>query len=172
MFDKKILELSMQKLKQGDISSFDIIYDQTHKLIYYCIYQILHERTASEDIMQDVYLKIYQKISMYENNTSPRAWITTIAKNLALNELKRRQKEFIINPENIDLIASPHQETPLIDLAAKILPEDEYMILMMCVVERYKRKEVAKIFNLSTSGVTWKLNQALQKLKEEVQHEN
>src|SRR5690554_2917500 len=97
MFNDKLLEKSMEKLKQGDTSSFDIIYDQTYKLVYYIIYQILKDKMVSEDIMQDVYIKVYQKISMYQENTSPKAWISKIAKNLALNELKRRQREQILD---------------------------------------------------------------------------
>jgi len=42
---------------------------------------------------------------------------------------------------------------------------------MLCVVEGYKRREVAKMYNLSTSGVTWKLNNALEKLRRELQNE-
>ena len=52
-------------------------------------------------------------------------------------------------PEN-----NANLDTPLIDLASRILEEDEFNIVMLCVVEKYKRREVAKLFNLSTSRVT------------------
>ncbi|HHU55130.1 MAG TPA: RNA polymerase sigma factor [Acholeplasmataceae bacterium] len=172
MFNSKLLEQSMEKLKQGDVSSFDIIYKETHRLVFYVIYQILQNKTLCEDIMQDVYIKVYQKISTYQNQNSPKAWICMIARNLALNELKRRERVQILDQDKINEIQAKYEETPLIDLASKILPEDEYLILMMCVVEGYRRREVAKIFNLSTSGVTWKLNQALTKLKKEVEVQN
>jgi len=170
MLDK--LERSMQKLKQNDTSSFDVIYEATHKLVYYIIYGILKNKSQADDIMQDVYLKVYQKIDQYQENTSPHAWIARIARNLALNEYRRKQKETLMDTNTLELIPEKNNDTPLIDLAAKILSEEEYMIVMMCVVERYRRREVAKILNLSTSGVTWKLNQALNKLKKEVEVQN
>jgi len=168
----KQLERSMQKLKRHDSSDFDIIYEATYKLVYYIIYGILKNKSLADDIMQEVYIKVYQKIDQYQENTSPQAWIARIARNLALNEYKRKQKETLMDTNTFDLIPEKTFDTPLIDLAVNILSEEEYMIVMMCVVERYRRREVAKILNLSTSGVTWKLNQALNKLKKEVEVQN
>ena len=70
-----------------------------------------------------------------------------------------------LEEEKIDYFSGNREKTLLlIDLAAKNLPEDEFMILMLCVCERYQRREVA-IMKLSVSGVTWKLNRALDKLR-------
>lgn len=168
MFDSKKLEQNMQLLKKGDVNCFDIIYEQTHRMVFYIIYQIVKDHSRSEDVMQNVYMKIYEKIDMYEANTSAKAWIASIARNLAINEYNKHKKETIIDIDDFDYISddsSQRTETPLIDLASKHLEEDEFLIVMMCVVEGYRRREVAKIVNLSTSGVTWKLDQALKKLR-------
>lgn len=165
MFSEQKLIKAMEALKNGDDSSFDVIYDQTNRLVYYVIYSILKNHHQSEDVMQDVYMKVCEKISSYTN--SPKAWISTIARNLAINQYNKNKKE--VSDFDFDKISTTRPETPLIDLAAKILPEDEFTITMLCVCEGYKRREVAKIVNLSTSGVTWKLDNALKKLKKEVQ---
>jgi RNA polymerase sigma-70 factor (ECF subfamily) len=165
MYDSKFLEKNIQALKKGNEEAFNNIYEATHRLVYYTIYSILKDSDLSEDIMQNTYLKVYEKVNSYESK-SPKAWIVTIAKNLAINEYNRRKKEVLLDHEVIDALASnENTKTPLIDLASKNLPEDEFMILMLCICENYKRREVAAIMNLSTSGVTWKLNQALDKLK-------
>ncbi|HEY8396232.1 MAG TPA: RNA polymerase sigma factor [Bacilli bacterium] len=159
------LEKAFQALKKGDEAAFADIYEATHRLVYYTIYQILKNKELAEDIMQDTFLKVYEKIDAYRAD-SPKAWIVTIARNLAINEYNRRKKVSLLDDETLDYITEKeNKDTPLIELAAKNLPEDEFMILMLCVCERYKRREVAKIMKLSTSGVTWKLNRALEKLK-------
>lgn len=159
------LEKAFQALKKGDETAFVEIYEATHRLVYYTIYQILKDSELAKDIMQDTYLKVHEKIDSYRSD-SPKAWIMTIARNLAINAYNRRKKELLLDYETIDYLAAEERKTtPLIDLAAKKLSEDEFLILMLCVCERYKRREVAEIMNLSTSGVTWKLNQALEKLK-------
>jgi RNA polymerase sigma-70 factor (ECF subfamily) len=167
VFDEKRLEKSMIALKNGDESSFDFIYEQTHRLVYYIIYPIVKDQGRAEDVMQSVYMKVYDKISTYTH--SPKAWIGTIARNLAINEYNKNKDNQVIDYETADLNSDKKQDTPLIDMASKVLNEDEFMIVMLCVCEEYKRREVAKLMNLSTSGVSWKLDQALKKLKKEVE---
>lgn len=168
MYNSNLLEKAMADLKSGDTSAFDIIYEQTNRMVYYIIYSILKNREQSEDIMQNVYMKIYEKADMYtpEEGSSAKAWIGTIAKNLALNEYNKNKKETVVDVDDLEYLEDLHPtDTPLIDLASRNLSEDEFTILMLCIVEGYKRREVAAIMNLSTSGVTWKLDQALIKLK-------
>jgi RNA polymerase sigma-70 factor (ECF subfamily) len=173
MFDNQRLENSMKRLKQGDLEAFDDIYEQTHRMVYYVIYHVLGDTRLSEDVMQDTYMRIIDKISQYEPNTTPKAWIAQIAKNLALNEIKKVQKMSTIDSETLDVIpdSTPKKETPLIDLAKKNLPEDEFLILMLCIGEGYTRREASKIVGLSTSGVTWKLQEAMKKMKKLVKEE-
>ena len=172
VFNKKRLENSMIALKNGDDSQFDIIYEETHRLVFYVIYSVLKNKTDAEDVLQQVYMKVYEKIHQFTD--SPKAWICSIAKNLALNFYQKKAKEKVSFVENIKDIPenNANLDTPLIDLASRILEEDEFNIVMLCVVEKYKRREVAKLFNLSTSGVTWKLHHALEKLRRELHKEN
>lgn len=167
MFDNHKLEISMKRLKNGDLQAFDEIYDQTNRIVYYVIYQIVKEQSLAEDVMQDVYMHLVDKIDLYDPQTTPKAWIVQMARNLAINEYNKRTKEMIVEDEEIDLIASSptSKETPLIDLARANLPEDEFLILMLCVGEGKTRKEVAEVVGLSTSGVSWKLDQAMKKMK-------
>jgi RNA polymerase sigma-70 factor (ECF subfamily) len=157
----------MKLLKNGDLQAFDEIYDQTNRIVYYVIYQIVKEQSLAEDVMQDVYMRLVDKIDLYNPQTTPKAWIVQMARNLAINEYNKRSKEMVVEDEEIDLIASSStsKETPLIDLARANLPEDEFLILMLCVGEDKTRKEVAEVIGLSISGVSWKLDQAMKKMK-------
>lgn len=174
MFDLMRLEKSMQQLKNGDSSAFEDIYEQTHRMVFYIVFGILKNHEKAEDLTQDVFMKVYEKINLYNRSVSPKAWIAMIAKNMAINEYKRQKKETIIDNETADLVVDEkpyRKETPLIDLASKHLSEDEFTIVMLCVGEGHTRKEVGQMLNLSTSGVTWKLEQALNKLRKIVEKE-
>ncbi len=85
------LEKAFQALKKGDETAFVEIYEATHRLVYYTIYQILKDSELAKDIMQDTYLKVHEKIDSYRFD-SPKAWIMTIARNLAINAYNRRKK--------------------------------------------------------------------------------
>mgnify|MGYP000952194379 FL=1 len=167
MFDEIRLKRSMEKLQQGNDEAFEYIYDSTHRLVYYQIYSILKSHQEAENIMQDVYIKVYRNIDKYKND-NPRAWIVTIARNEAINKYHKNKKEVFMDEEELDAFSEEDEKTPLINLAAKILDEEEFLLVAYSVLEGKSRREVAKILDLSPSGVTYKLNLALEKLKKEV----
>ena len=59
----------------------------------------------------------------------------------------------------------------IFDLAARVLTEEEYRILMLCQVSGYKRREVAQMLGIPIGTVTWKNNEALKKLKKQMEKE-
>ena len=170
MYDRNKLEKSMKKLQSGDKHAFNDIYEQTHRLVFLVIYAILKDYQSAEYVMQNVFIKVYEKCHLYQEDNSVKAWISTIARNLALNEYNKNKKEVFVEPGVLDVVVEQRNEdTPLIDLAKDILDEDEFLIVMLCVTEGYKRREVAELMNLSTSGVTWKINHDLDKLKKQIE---
>lgn len=168
----KKLEKAMQNLKSGNDIAFEQIYDMTHRLVYYVIYRVLKDPLETEEITQEVYMRLYRNIDKYESG-NPKAYITTIARNLAINEYNRKKKVQVYDLDEVDKLADPkeYEDTPTIKLAMEILDEDEFLIVMLATVQNYTRKAIGKMFNLSTSGVTYKLNEALNKLKEALQDE-
>lgn len=172
MNNKKELAKKMQALKNGDDTAFAAIYENTHRLVYYVVFSIIKDSFLAEDIIQNTYIKVYENIQKYENH-EPKAWITTIARNLAINEYNRRKRIDIVEIEKLDIYTSEtkNSDTPLIDLAARHLNHEEFLVVMLCIVDGYKRREVADIINKSTSGVTWILNNSLEKLRVLVKEE-
>lgn len=163
------LESAMKAFQNGDVDGFNTIYQAIHRLVFYVIYGIVKDYQRAEDLLQNVFMTVYEKKDEYRKKESVKAWIIQIARNMALNEWKREQRVVVSERDTIDAIHKKENEanpdTPLIDLAKDILPEDEFLIVMLCVVEGYTRREVGKLLNLSTSGVTWKLNRALEQLR-------
>ena len=168
MFDQMRLKQAMKDLKNGQANAIDVIYDITNRMVFYQIYQIVKRKDVAEDIMQDVYMKVYQHRTSYQDD-QPKSWILRIAKNEAINQYHKQSRETLVDIETLNQPSLEKEETPLIDLAAQLLDEDEFMIVMQCVVEGKTRKEVGKLLNLSTSGVTFKLNVALEKLRNQLE---
>ena len=168
MFDQIKLKLAMKQLKNGQSNAMDVIYDITNRMVFYQIYQIVKRTAVAEEIMQDVYMKIYQNRASYQDD-QPKSWIMRIAKNEAINHYHKQSRETLVDVETLNQPTQEDTETPLMDLAAQVLDEDEFYIVMHCVVEGKTRQTVAKTLNLSTSGVTFKLNVALEKLKHQLE---
>ena len=167
------LERKNGELKAGNGNAFDYIYEQTNRSVYFAILYIVHDKMYAEDLLQETYIKAIGALDRYQQGTNFTAWLSRIGKNLALNHIKAAKRE-VATDFDTDSYRYGTQETELpyiFDVAAKILAEDEYEILMLCQVAGYKRREVAQMLQMPIGTVTWKNNEALKKLKNHLQKE-
>ena len=172
MTDEK-LEKKVAALKNGDTGAFDYIYDRTNRSVYFSIFYIVRDKMHAEDIMQETYVRAISVIAQYRAGTNFTAWLRSIGKSLALNHLKRAGREIPTDfEEDAYKYGTSESELPFIfDLAARILSEEEYEIIMLCHVAGYKRREVAEMLGMPIGTVTWKNNEALKKPKARLEKE-
>lgn len=168
------LEKKVAELKSGNRNAFDYVYEHTNRSVYFAILYIVRDKMYAEDVLQDTFVRAVSCIDQYQTDTNFSAWICQIGKSLALNHLKKYSKEI---PTDFDEAAYKYgtceTETPYIfDVAARILTEDEYRIVMLCQVAGYKRREVADMLGIPIGTVTWKNNEALKKLKKHLSQED
>ena len=168
--DKRELDKCMIKVARGDETAFETLYVQTRRGIYAFIYSYLKNREDTEDIMQEVYIRVRQNAYRYKAGTDARAWMFQIAKNLALNALKQRNRfaplEWAEKPVHTRL----HGE--LLDMMERILDEEEYRIIILHVLWGYKHREIAEQLSLPTGTVTSKYKRAVDKIKKEWEDDN
>ncbi|MEG1706623.1 MAG: sigma factor, partial [Clostridia bacterium] len=96
-------EKLMLRLKNGDMSAFDKIYEQTNQAVFFSALRILRDRVRAEDIMQEVYINLIEKIALY-NEGNAIGFLVTMAKRMALNELKRAKREVLTDYSEIDFV--------------------------------------------------------------------
>lgn len=162
------LDKFIKKFMNGDASAFDEIYNRTRKSVYYVALSILRDKALAEDVMQTTYLRVLKNIQSYALGTNASAWIIKIAKNEAINMKKVRMREQSVDEyENLTLFGVNEPDTygELIDLAKRLLADDEFSILMLVTACGYKRKEIGKMFDMPTPTVTWKYQNALLKIR-------
>lgn len=167
------LEQKIRDLKNGDMRAFDFIYEHTNRSVYFAIFYIVRDRMHAEDLLQDTFVRAISVLSQYREETNFVAWLCSIGKSLALNHLKKYRREIPTDFEADAHKYGTHEtEIPYIfDLAARILTEEEYEIVMLCQVSGYKRREVAEMLGIPIGTVTWKNNEALKKLKRHLEKE-
>lgn len=165
------LEKKIAKLKKGDKKAFDYVYEKTNRPVYFTALYIVKDKSRAEDVLQDTYVRALSRLEQYEAGTNFIGWLCSISKSLALNSLKKYSREVYTDFET-DSYKYGTRETELpyvFETARKILPEDEYNIVMLCQVAGYKRREVAEMLGIPIGTVTWKNNQALKKLKDSLE---
>lgn len=150
-------------IAQGSEQAFETLYLQTKKGVFAFVYSYLNNREDTEDVMQTVYLKIKLNISKYAKGTNGRAWILQIAKNLALDCIRKRY-----NTESIDDVVIPYNDQPIgtvSDVMKKVLSPQEERIVVLHVLWGYKHREIARILDCPIGTVTSKYKRAIQKMQ-------
>ena len=86
------LDRLISKIARGDNDALEELYEKTKRGVFAFLYSYLDNRADSEDAMQTVYLRIKMHAGSYREGSNARAWMLQIAKNIALNELKCRER--------------------------------------------------------------------------------
>lgn len=168
--NSKELNKLVSELQNGDMTAFDMIYHETKSVVYYTILSILKDKSRSEDIMQDTYLKSLEKIHSFKPRYGFKSWIVTIARNLAINEYNKRKRELSYDPNVDEYIFGQQESTSEKELIVKeildYLDESEREVVVMHVLGDMKHREIADVLKKPIGTITWIYNKAIKKAKE------
>lgn len=163
----KNLDKVIEDLKQGDEAAFDIIYDNFKDLVFYIIISILKDRSTSEEVMQDTFLRMYNNIHRYESSTNFKAWLLKIAKNLAINEYHRKKIDIAYDDNLVNEInVENNQAFELIKTLEIYLEKDELEVVILYIVYNMKHREIADFLEKPLGTVLWLYNKGIKKLKQ------
>ncbi len=167
--DKTEIDGLLRLIAIGDNAAFERLYMQTRRGVYAFLYTYFHNAADTEDALQSVYLKIKMNIIGYRAGTNARAWILQIAKNHALNELRRRKAESI-SDEVVAANASEiwqdiENSSGITDVMQSVLSEEEQRIVTLHVLWNYKHREIAEMLECPLGTVMSKYKRSIEKMR-------
>lgn len=80
----------MLRVQQGDLGAFETLVDRHRQPVLSFIHRTLHDIEESEDLAQQVFVQVWKAAGRYRVASRFKTWLFTIARNLCLNELRRR----------------------------------------------------------------------------------
>ena len=147
------------------------VYEKRKQELFRFLYVLLGEQQAAEDALQETFLKVYLHRSKYVEMQKEKAWLYKIARHTAYDMIRKRQKEFPIEKDQMNTVLEKKGSTN--DLCENLL----YMEMMKCLneVEReivslkiiagLTHREIANILHMTTGSVKKRYERALNKLK-------
>lgn len=159
-------------LKKGYEDAFEECYYQYKNLVFYVVLKVVQKKELAEELVQDTFVKMYQSINSFDGRYF-QAWLLTIAKNLALNELKKQKMEvefadYLVYDE---LDVKNEMRDLLYDLE-HILNPKEYEIFILRIIYDMKLREISGYLNLPLGSVCWTYQEALKKVKKIYRKDN
>ncbi|MBN8552190.1 MAG: sigma-70 family RNA polymerase sigma factor [Caulobacterales bacterium] len=138
---------------RGDRAAFRRVYDATSAKLYGVALRILRDRQLAEDVLQDAYVTIWNKVSTYDpDRASPVTWLATIARNRAIDRLRAAAVRPAGRP--LDEAEEVRDETP--DAASFLEARQEADRLHVCLDELEARARTA-IRTAFFEGVTYEI---------------
>jgi len=168
-------ELVMSSL-EGDKQAFGEIVERYQKLVARTVKSMLGDSVYSEDIGQEVFIKLFYSLSDFRGEAKLSTYIQKIAVNLTLNEIKRRKRFFSMFSQKgnnemheFDVPDYDNEEkkdaSELVSKALKSMDPKFRMIMAMRMLQGYSTKETAEILNLPLGTVLSRLSRAREQLK-------
>ncbi len=155
-------------LIERDNEAFNVIYENTKKGVFSIIISIVNNRAATEDLMQDTYMKMIQKIKLYKKGRNFYAWLLQIAKNTALDYYRKEHRMTNVDPqENEYLFDTPYDTSNDYEVKEMIkdLDQDEQQVVLLRIVSNLKFRTIAKTLDKPLGTVLWLYNKAVKKLQ-------
>ncbi len=154
------------------VQSFSDLYRETVHDVFAYVATIVGDRSASEDVVAQAFERAYRKRRSFDpRRGSARAWIFGIARNAALDELRRRRRTVALTAEPADAEAGEHAP----DAAARratvraalggLEPRDRELIALR-FHGGLSVAEVAKVLGVSESNAGTRIHRAMTKLRE------
>ena len=163
-----LLEKNINEIAYGNKEALASLYELTKSSVYGYALSILKNTSDAEDVLQEVYIKIYENASTYQSKGKPLAWITTITKNLAYMKL-RKQKDIVDIDELQEILTKNEristEDKMILKSAFKYLSDEERNILILHANSGLKHREIAKLLELPLSTVLSKYHRAIKKMK-------
>jgi RNA polymerase sigma factor (sigma-70 family) len=164
--DKDGLQHKLLALQNGNRLVFEEIYNQLKTPVYTIILRIIQDKALSEDILQDVFVKLYQSPPKPPIK-NPRAYIFQMARNLAIDNL-RKQPQFTDLDSIEHLIYRPTEDFSMkmdINHAMKTLSLQENQIVSLHINGELKFREIADTMDIPLGTVLWKYQKAVERLR-------
>src|ERR1700742_1333756 len=99
----------MLRVKQGDTAAFTELVEKYKQPVMNLAFRTLRDATEAEDLAQNVFVKVYKSAPRYKSTAKFSTWLFTIARNLCLNEIRRRSRH---PAESLEETHTEHEDQP------------------------------------------------------------
>lgn len=154
-----------------DAARFNADFFPLRKNLYTLAFRLLESQEDAEDVVQDLYLKLWQSELPDDALKSPKAWCLTLVRNMCLDRLKSKRVRDRVPMDKIDPEQPPasdlhgKQRIRAVFSALEKLPENERKVLKMKVLEDLSYEEIEKRTGYSYPSLRVMLSNARKKLK-------
>ena len=161
----------MLDVRNGAGETLGVLFDRYHTPLYNFYSKLTGDRTLSEDLVQEVFLRILKYRQSYQPGTPFRAWIYQIARNARVDHYRKTPKHITFEPEMAPAVmpkdsAQHSEESELLHRAMMQMPEEKREILVLSRFQELRYDEIARLLGCELGTVKTRIHRAIQELRQ------
>jgi RNA polymerase sigma factor (sigma-70 family) len=161
----------MLQVRNGTVDMLGDLFDRYQVPLFNFYARMTGNRTASEDLVQEVFFRILKFRHTYRPGTPFRPWMYRIARNARVDHFRKQRPETPWTPEMEPAVhladsAQQKQESSLLHRALMQLPAEKRELLLLCRFQELKYEEIAGLLGCEMGTVKTRVHRALQELRQ------
>ncbi len=174
-------KMLVRQMKEGDKASFDLLYEKYKNMALRTAYLITGDRSYSEDVVQDTFVKVYLHCKELKNDSGFKAWMMQILVRTAYKCGRKKSRELpdedVVQKadtgSNISLLEQVimQEETEAIAGAVRALLLKQRTVVVLFYYQEYQINEIAAILGCLEGTVKSRLHTARKRLKRALEND-
>src|SRR5215213_10061465 len=175
----------MVRVKQGDAAAFELLVEKYRRPVMNLVYRTLRDPSEAEDLAQTVFVQVFKSADRYRVEAKFSTWLFTIARNLCLNEIRRRSRH---PTESLQAAEDPEEEfggrqfedrkntsapdlllrdelSSKVEEALAFLPENQRTAILLFKEKEMSYEDISKILDCSLSATKSLIHRGRETLK-------
>ena len=161
----------MLQVRNGAGETLGVLFDRYHAPLFSFYCKLTGDRTLSDDLVQEVFLRVLRYRQSYQPGTPFRAWIYQIARNARIDHFRKTRPQAAFDPAMLPPVlpadsAQEQQEAALLHTALQRLPEEKREVLILSRFQELKCEEIARLVGCEVTTVRVRIHRALHDLRQ------
>ncbi|MDR1883303.1 MAG: sigma-70 family RNA polymerase sigma factor [Prevotella sp.] len=159
----------IRRIREGYTDAFAHIVRRYQRMVFTIVGKIVFSRADAEDITQEVFIKVFQSLDKFREESEFVTWLYRIAYNTAISELRKRKHEFAVVKDDFANMAdndiadtideiSVEDKLRYLDIVLKKLPPGDALLITLFYMNDLSIQHISEITNNSVANVKVKLH--------------
>ncbi len=149
------------------------LYEKYSLAMYHTIIRMVPFKSDAEDVLQEVFIKVFQNLNAFKGQSTLGAWIKRITINTTLKHIRKNNRTDYFSNEDLPEIVHTKEDQVILDVkniheAIKKLPSGARVVINLYLLEGLKHKEIAEALNISESTSKSQYQRARKLLQTEI----
>jgi RNA polymerase sigma factor (sigma-70 family) len=165
----------MSAVANGDVDQLGVLFERYHKQLFNYLYRLTGNSQFSEDLVQEVFMRILKYRHTWQPGYTFRTWIYQIARNVRMDHLQRhscdevsideQMMEFVCPHPTPAIIAEQQDDMRIMLEALAKLPEERREVLLLRGFQGLKFEEIAEVLKCSINTIKGRAFTAIRELR-------